>query len=91
MITAFILVESERTALAKLGGKLQQIDGVAEVYSVTGAWGFVAIVRVERHEELAEALAENVAALEGVSRSQTMVAFGSFTDLDLDQFFADGS
>ena len=91
MITAFILVESERTALTKLGGKLQQIDGVAEVYSVTGAWDFVAIVRVERHEELAEALAENVAALEGVSRSQTMVAFGSFTDLDLDQFFADGS
>ena len=91
MITAFILVESERTALAKLGGKLQQIDGVAEVYSVTGAWDFVAIVRVDRHEELAEALAENVAALEGVSRSQTMVAFGSFTDLDLDQFFADGS
>jgi hypothetical protein len=48
-------------------------------------------VRVERHEQLAEALAENVAALEGVSRSQTMVAFGSFTDLDLDQLFADGS
>ena len=68
MITAFVLVESERTALATLGGKLNQIDGVAEVYSVTGAWDFVAIVRVERHEQLAEALAENVAALEGVSR-----------------------
>ena len=91
MITAFVLVESERTALAKLGGQLNAIDGVAEVYSVTGAWDFVAIVRVERHEQLAEALAENVAALEGVSRSQTMVAFDSFTDLDLDQLFADGS
>ncbi len=91
MITAFVLVESERTALATLGGKLQQIDGVAEVYSVTGAWDFVAIVRVERHEQLAEALAENVAALEGVSRSQTMVAFDSFTDLDIGQLFADGS
>ncbi len=91
MITAFVLVESERTALATLGRKLQQIDGVAEVYSVTGAWDFVAIVRVERHEQLAEALAENVAALEGVSRSQTMVAFDAFTDLDLDRLFADGS
>ena len=91
MFTAFVLVEAERTALAKLGGKLNQIDGVAEVYSVTGAWDFVAIVRVERHEQLAEALAENIAALEGVSRSQTMVAFDSFTDLDLDQLFADGS
>ncbi len=91
MITAFVLVESERTALAKLGGRLQQIDGIAEVYSVTGAWDFVAVVRVARHEQLAEALAENIAALEGVSRSQTMVAFDAFTDLDLDQLFADGS
>ena len=91
MITAFVLVESERTALAKLGGKLNQIDGVAEVYSVTGAWDFVAIVRVERHQQLADALAKNVAALEGVSRSQTMVAFDSFTDLDLDQLFTDRS
>ena len=91
MITAFVLVEAERTALAKLGGKLNQIDGVAEVYSVTGAWDFVAIVRVERHQQLADALAKNVAALEGVSRSQTMVAFDSFTDLDLDKLFTDRS
>lgn len=91
MITAFVLIESERTALAKLGWQLNQIEGVAEVYSVTGAWDFVAIVRVERHQQLAEALAKNVAALEGVSRSQTMVAFDSFTDLDLDQLFTDRS
>ncbi len=91
MITAFVLIESERTALAKLGGQLNQIEGVAEVYSVTGAWDFVAIVRVERHQQLADALAKNVAALEGVSRSQTMVAFDSFTDLDLDQLFTDRS
>jgi len=91
VITAFVLVESERTALASLGRQLQQIDGVAEVYSVTGPWDFVAIVRVDRHEQLAEALAENVAALEGVSRSQTMVAFDSFSDLDLDELFSDGS
>jgi len=91
VITAFVLVESERTALASLGRQLQQIEGVAEVYSVTGSWDFVAIVRVERHEQLAEALAENVAALDGVSRSQTMVAFDSFSDFDLGQLFADGS
>ena len=91
MITAFVLVESERTALASLGRQLQQIEGVAEVYSVTGSWDFVAIVRVERHEQLAEALAENVAALDGVSRSQTMVAFDSFSDFDLGQLFAAGS
>ena len=49
------------------------------------------LVESERNEQLADALAKNVAALEGVSRSQTMVAFDSFSDLDLDQLFADGS
>ena len=91
MITAFVLLESERTALAKLGQRLQSIEGVAEVYSVTGAWDFIAVIRVARHEQLAAVLAEQVAELEGVTRPQTMVAFDAFSDLDLDQLLADGS
>ncbi|MSX01918.1 MAG: Lrp/AsnC family transcriptional regulator [Actinobacteria bacterium] len=91
MITAFVLIESERTALAKLGETLRSIAGIAEVYSVTGAWDFVAIVRVGRHEQLADLLASEVAALEGVARSQTMVAFDSFSDFDLEQLFVDKS
>jgi len=43
---AIVLVEAERTALPTLGGILADVDGVAEAYSVTGEWDFVAIVRV---------------------------------------------
>jgi DNA-binding Lrp family transcriptional regulator len=40
---AIVLIEAERSALATLGGELAGIDGVAEAYSVTGEWDFVAI------------------------------------------------
>jgi len=89
MITAFVLLEAERTALPRLGDRLREIDGVAEVYSVTGAWDFVAIVRVDRHEQLAAVLTDRVSVLEGISRSQTMVAFDGFSDYNLDEIFSD--
>ena len=46
MTHAVVLIEAERDALSTLGGALADIEGVAEAYSVTGEWDFVAIVRV---------------------------------------------
>ncbi len=54
MTNAVVLIEAERDALSSLGGALADIDGVAEAYSVTGEWDFVAIVRVPDHEQLAD-------------------------------------
>ena len=53
MIHAIVLIEAERSALAALGGELADIDGVAEAYSVTGEWDFVAILRLREPEQLA--------------------------------------
>src|SRR5258708_38455411 len=49
VLTAFILVESTREGLAHLGSDLAAVEGVAEVYTVTRDWDFVAIVRVREH------------------------------------------
>ena len=54
MTHAVVLIEAERNALSSLGGALADIEGVAEAYSVTGEWDFVAIVRVPDHEQLAD-------------------------------------
>ena len=56
MVTAILLVEADRNALSTLGERLAAIDGVSEVYSVTGQWDFVAMIRIPRHEQLAEVL-----------------------------------
>ena len=90
MTHAIVLIAAERTALPTLGGVLAGVDGVAEAYSVTGEWDFVAIVRVPRHGELADVVTGRIGQLEGVTRTQTMVAFEAFSRHDLEAMFSVG-
>lgn len=91
MTHAVVLIEAERDAMATLGGALADIEGVAEAYSVTGEWDFVAIIRVPRHELLAEVITRHLVALDGVVRTQTMVAFEVFSKHDLESMFSIGN
>jgi len=86
-----VLIEAERSAIRTLGGELAAIDGVAEAYSVTGEWDFVAIVRVREHERLASVVTNAIAQLAGVVRTQTMVAFEAFSRHDLEAMFSVGA
>jgi DNA-binding Lrp family transcriptional regulator len=87
---AIILITAERSALRTLGGELAGLDGVAEAYSVTGDWDFVAVLRVKDHEQIAELVTKKIAALDGVTRTHTMVAFQAFSRFDLEQMFTLG-
>ena len=90
MTHAVVLIEAERDALSKLGGELADIEGVAEAYSVTGEWDFVAIVRVPDHEQLADVVTGAISDLSGVTRTQTMVAFAAYSRHDLEALFSIG-
>ena len=91
MTCAIVLIEAERDAMATLGGALADIDGIAEAYTVTGEWDFVAIVRVPRHELLAEVITAQLLQLPGVARTQTLVAFEAFSKHDLEAMFSIGN
>jgi len=90
MTHAIVLIEAERDALSDLGGALADIGGVAEAYSVTGEWDFVAIVRVPDHEQLADVVTGQIGALPGVIRTQTMVAFAAYSRHDIESLFSLG-
>jgi DNA-binding Lrp family transcriptional regulator len=90
MTTAVVLIEAERDAMSTLGGALADIEGVREAYSVTGEGDFVAVVGVGRHEELADIVTNRISQLEGVVRTQTMVAFEAFSRHDLEALFSIG-
>jgi DNA-binding Lrp family transcriptional regulator len=90
MTTAVVLIQADRDVLTTLGGTIAELDGVAEAYSVTGEWDFVAIVRVPRHEQLAEVISGRLVQLDGVNRTQTMVAFEVFSEHDLEAMFSIG-
>lgn len=90
MTHAIVLIAAERSALASLGGDLADIDGVAEAYSVTGEWDFVAILRLREHEQLAQVVTGAISQLHGVLRTQTMVAFEAYSRHDLEALFSVG-
>lgn len=91
MTHAIVLIEAERDAMATLGSQLADVEGVGAAYSVTGEWDFVALVHLQRHEQLADIVTGKIAAMPGVVRTQTMVAFEAFSKHDLESLFSIGS
>ena len=91
MTHGIVLIEAERGVLPTLGGALADIDGVAEAYSVTGDWDFVAIIRVREPDGLAEVIRNRIAQLDGIKRTHTMVAFEVYSQHDLEALFSIGS
>ena len=91
MIHAIVLIEAEQSALSTLGGELADIDGVAEAYSVTGEWDFVAILRLREPDQLAQVVTgRGSRACSGVKRTHTMVAFEAYSRHDLEALFSVG-
>jgi DNA-binding Lrp family transcriptional regulator len=88
---AVVLIEAEREAIGTLGGALADVEGVAEAYSVTGEWDFVAILRVRDPEQVADVVTHRFATLSGIRRTHTMVAFEVFSQHDLEALFSIGS
>ncbi|MEA2311024.1 MAG: hypothetical protein QOE28_992 [Solirubrobacteraceae bacterium] len=91
MTHAIVLIEAERSAMKKLGGALADVTGVAEAYSVTGEWDYVAVLRVRDPEAVAEVVTQRFAELEGIRRTQTLVAFEVFSQHDLESMFSIGN
>ena len=91
MTHAIVLINAERDYLTRLGGHLAEVDGVAEAYSVTGEWDFVAMLRVRDPAEVAEVVTHRFAALDGIKKTQTMVAFEVFSQHDLEALFSIGT
>ena len=90
MTHAIVLIQADRAGLATLGGELADIEGVAEAYSVTGEWDFVAIVRVPDHEQLADVVTIGIGGISGVARTRTLVAFAAYSRHDLEALFSIG-
>ena len=90
MLTAFILVKASREGLTSLGSHLADVEGIAEVYTVTGEWDFIAIARVREHDDLAQVVTRRLTHLEGIEKTQTMVAFQQFSAHDLEAMFGLG-
>jgi len=85
MITALVLMNVRRDAVNATAQALLAIPGVAEVYSVTGEYDLVAVLRLARYEDLADVVTTRMVAIESIERTQTMMAFKAYSREDLEQ------
>lgn len=90
MITGIVLIHTEPGQTAAAGETLADIPGVAEVYSVTGEYDLVAIMRVKRYEQIAEVVPQYIAEVPGVVRTYTLLAFQHYSRHDLEGMFSLG-
>lgn len=90
MVTSIILINAQRTRINQLAEQLQEISGISEVYSVSGNFDLVAIVRVGSNDQLADLVTRRLLALDGIVKTETMLAFQSYSRHDLEAMFAVG-
>jgi DNA-binding Lrp family transcriptional regulator len=81
----------ERPRLRSIADDLLAIEGIAEVYSVAGPYDLIAVARLKEHEQLNDLVTEQIAALDGILSTETLIAFRSFSKKDLGLLWDIGS
>jgi DNA-binding Lrp family transcriptional regulator len=90
VITAFVLLDVDVHRVPEVAERIVDIEGVTEVYSVTGRWDLIVKVRVARNEDLADVVTGGIDRIAGIQGSETQIAFRSYSEAALDAGFALG-
>jgi DNA-binding Lrp family transcriptional regulator len=90
VVTAIVLIKTDVARIPETAETIAQLPQVTEVYSVTGEFDLVAIVRVRTHEELGDVIPGTVNKVPGVTHTETHVAFRTYSRHDLEAAFAIG-
>ena len=85
MITTIVLIKADPKHIPETARAIAGVDGVQEVYSVSGEWDLVAVVKVGEYEKIAEVVTERFPAVSGIVRTQTLTAFRTYSKKDLEQ------
>lgn len=84
MIVALVMIRCERDHIPDAAQSIVEFEGVSEVYSVTGEWDLVAVIRVPRWEQVADVVTEKIARVAGLERTETHMAFRVLSKEDLE-------
>ena len=90
MVNAVILLMVDKSKVNEVAMKLVELPGISEVYSVAGHYDLVAIVRVRENDQIADAVTNHMLQIDGIQRSETLIAFRAFSRHDLEAMFSVG-
>jgi DNA-binding Lrp family transcriptional regulator len=91
MVSAVILLVVEKSKVNEVAEKLVVLPAITEVYSVAGQYDLVAIARVKNNEGIADAVTNKMLKIDGIVRSETLIAFRAFSRHDLERIFSVGN
>lgn len=90
MVTAITVLNVERNKINEIAGQLSGMDGITEVYSVSGRFDLIAIMRTKDNDMLSDLVTNHMLKIDGIINSETMLAFRSFSKHDLERMFSIG-
>ncbi|WP_110238725.1 Lrp/AsnC family transcriptional regulator [Nocardioides gilvus] len=90
MITAIVFVKADVARIPEVAEAIAALEGISEVYSVTGGIDLIALVRVRNHDEIAAVVADRLNKVPGVSETETHIAFRAYSKHDLESAFSIG-
>ena len=90
MFTAFVMIQAERRQTQEVARRLAEIPGVEEVYSITGEWDIIAVLRLKDYGDLAEIVTGKMVGIPGILRTNTHLAFRAFPQSLLERSFSVG-
>ncbi len=88
MVTSILLVNAQRARINDIAEQLAEIDSISEVYSVSGHYDLVAIIRVKTNEELSDLVTVRLKDIDGIDKTETMLAFQAYSKHDLESMFS---
>lgn len=91
MITAIVFVKADTARIPQVAQQIADLDGVSEVYSVTGTIDLIALVRVHSMDDVATTVADQLNKVPGVVDTETHVAFQAYSTHDLESAFSLGA
>ncbi len=90
MVTAVVLLNVTRNKINDVAEKLADMKGISEVYSVAGQYDLAAVIRVKDNDGLADLVTKQMLKVEGITKSETLIAFRVYSKHDLESMFSIG-
>ena len=91
MITAIVFIKADVARIPEIAQQVAALDGVSEVYSVTGDIDLIAMLRVRDHDDIATLVPDHLNKVPGIVSTETHIAFRAYSTMDLEAAFSLGA
>ncbi len=90
MISAIILMNIERHKINETAELLNEMPEISEVFSVSGRYDLIAIVRVQNIDDLSVLVTNHLLKIDSIEKTDTLLAYKTYSKHDLDAMFSIG-